>query len=227
MEKRKRIDGLPMPKAIAAPAPALSAELLAFIKEREEILSWLSTAIPREKELRTYLAAVLIPSPTEGTNRLVTEDGYEVILNHKINRSIDEAQIDHVMSELPEDSPYRVPGVLIKFKPELVLSGYRGLPADQLKIVQQAVTEKPGMPELSIKPVAQPDPQDVAEAAAPSPTAAPEAAPSGSKAARGARKQTGAKAGTPTAAKFVDKKAGKAKDGTIGNAINKAHDKKK
>lgn len=218
-----------MAKAIAAAAPAFTADQLALIAEREEILRWLEPAKVREMDIRKQLAAALIPSPKEGTQRLVTEDGYEVILVHKIKRGIDEAQIDAVMLELPEDSPFRVPGVLIRYKPELVSAGYKGLPADQLKIVQQAITEKDGSPELTIKPVAQPDPQDIAEAAAPlpSPTAAPEAAPSGSKAARGARKQTGAKSGTATATKFVDKKAGKAKDGTIGNAINRAHAKKK
>lgn len=142
-----------MAKIKAASAPAITADLRSLMQERDAILRWLKPAQDRELEIRKHLAASFFPSPTEGINRTVTADGYEVILNHKINRKVDEAAIDAVMMELPEDAPERVPGVLIAYKPTLVLSGYRGLSADKLRIVAQAVTETDGSPELTIVPI--------------------------------------------------------------------------
>lgn len=142
-----------MAKKQAAPAPALTAELLALIAERDQILPWLEQAKARELELRAQIAAALFPSPVEGANRLFTEDGYQIYLDHKINRNIDEAAIDAVMAELPEGCPARELGFLIRYKPALVMDGYRALPEDQLRIVQQAITETPGSPKLVIEKV--------------------------------------------------------------------------
>ena len=163
-----------MPKKEAAAAPALTAELLAFIKERATLLERMTKDKEREMELRLYLAKVLVPEPVEGAQRLITADGYEVCLTHKINRRLDAAMVDDVMAELPEGCPARSIGVLIDYKPSLVLDGYRTLPSDQLAIVQQMITETDGAPDLDIMPI-------------------------------------------------VDHSAGKAKDGTLGNAINKAN----
>ena len=56
-----------MAKAIAAAAPAFTADQLALIAEREEILRWLEPAKVREMDIRKQLADALIPSPKEGT----------------------------------------------------------------------------------------------------------------------------------------------------------------
>jgi hypothetical protein len=152
-----------MAKKAAGAAPAFTAELLALIKERDAILLRMKPDADREMEIRKQLASALFPKPEEGSQRLITADGFEVILTHKVNRKLDEALVDSVMLELPEGCPARELGNLIAYPPKLVMDGYRALPADQLAIVQQMVTETDGAPELKIEPIAQPDPQDIAE----------------------------------------------------------------
>lgn len=154
----------PMAKKQAAAAPALPADILALIAERDEILPWLEKAKARELELRGMIAAQLFPAPTEGVNRIITEDGYEIVLDHTINRKIDEQALDSVMAELPDDSPYRQVGVLIAYKPQLVLKSYRTMPEEQLKIVQQAIMETDGSPKLIVN---RPNPEALDPATAP------------------------------------------------------------
>ena len=140
-----------MAKKPAASAPALSAEQLALIQERDAILAWLEPAKARELEIRNLLVQSLLPSPVEGANRLFTADGFEVYIDHKINRKLDVAALDSIMPAM--DESYRQLGVLIDYKPALVLDGYRALPDDQRKIFQQALTETPGTPTLNIQKV--------------------------------------------------------------------------
>lgn len=123
--------------------------LEAKIKEWREIVEWLTPAKDREMELRKEIASTLFHKPEEGTNRLKA-GAFEFVLTSKINRTLDEAALDSVMAELPEDSPYRQVGVLIRYKPALVLDGYRAMPEDQKLIFAQALTEEAGAPGLII-----------------------------------------------------------------------------
>ncbi len=138
-------------KSIAAPAPAIPAALKPALDEWRSLVEWIEKAKPREMELRRTLAEVFFPNPVEGVNRIITEDGFEFTLEHKINRTIDEAALAPVMAELPESSPFRNPGVLITWKPVLVLGGLRVMPDEERKIFSQAMTEKPGTPSLEVE----------------------------------------------------------------------------
>lgn len=138
-----------MSKNQAAPAPELDAGTLATIREWQDISRWLGEAKTKEMELRKKLTAFFFPSPTEGANR-VEGEGIEVVLTHKINRTLDVAVLDSVMPQLPED--FHIHGVLVEYKPQLCLKGFRLLEAmpEHLKTFQQALIEKPGAPELVI-----------------------------------------------------------------------------
>lgn len=139
-------------KAPAVPAPAIPADLQPIIAEWLDVTKWLAQAKKREMEMRVQLAKHFFPNPSEGVNRVLTADGVEVAINHKINRKIETQVLDAVMNEFPDDSPYRQPDVLITFKPELVMNGFRSLPAELVKVFSQALTETPGAPELEIAP---------------------------------------------------------------------------
>lgn len=139
-----------MSKKPTASAPAIDAQIKPYLDEWMVLTKRLEVDKAREIELRKYLGAVFFPTPEEGVNRIKTADGFEFALEHKINRKLDEAALDAVMSELPEESPYRNLGVLIQYKPSLVLSGYREMPADQKLIFSQALTETPGTPSLEV-----------------------------------------------------------------------------
>lgn len=136
--------------------PVTDTTLLPVIREWKEISEWMEKAKKTEKELREKIAAFFFPKPIEGVNKVLTElDGQqtEIVLDFKINRSLDAAVLDSVMGQLPEDSPYRQADVLITYKPSLVLKGFRTLPDDQRMIFSQALTETPGLPGLHINPV--------------------------------------------------------------------------
>ena len=133
--------------------PCTDATLPPEIQEWKQIVTWLKTAKEREMAIRKKIAAAFFPKPTEGVNRAITEiDGlpFEIVLDYGIRRKLDEAVLDSVMLALPEDSPYRVPGVLIAYKPSLVLKNFRTLPDDQRRIFSAALTETPGTPSIGI-----------------------------------------------------------------------------
>lgn len=111
----------------------------------------------KEKELRLQIAKAAVPTPKEGVNRVVFKDQddktWELVYNHKVNRSVDVSSLDAVMSQLPPDSVARNVGTVIKYTPSLVSEGYKSLPEAERLIVAQAITEKDGMPQLEINEV--------------------------------------------------------------------------
>ena len=149
-----------IPAKKTAPLVAVSdATLPATIQKWKEISDWMEQAKKEEKELREKIAAAFFPSPIEGVNRVqAVLDGQtvEIALDHKINRKLDEAALDSVMLQLPEDSPYRQQGVLVAYKPSLVLKGFRTMPDDQRRIFSQCLTETPSLPSIEIEMVEDP-----------------------------------------------------------------------
>jgi len=139
----------PQAAASAAPLAAPSADVLAKMKEREQIRSWLKDGKSREMELRKELVSLFVPKPVEGTNN-VQGVGFALKVTHKIERALDEAALDAVMAQFPENSPHRLVGNLISYKPTFNLAYYRSMSAEDRKIFDQALTIKDGSPELEI-----------------------------------------------------------------------------
>jgi hypothetical protein len=127
-------------------APTL--DVAALVAEREKLLQWLKPAQAREMEIRRQLAPYFFPNPVEGTQH-VEKDGFEVALKHTLTRKLDEAALSHVMPQMPEE--FRNIGVLINYKPGLVLEGYRALNDEQRLIFDEALTISEGAPALEIK----------------------------------------------------------------------------
>ena len=134
--------------APAVVAPALTPEVKSQISEWSEIKKWLSVAKTRENEIRQALAAFFVPNPKEGTNN-VQGEGFAVKLSHTVSRKLDEAALDAVMPQLPEQ--FRVIGNLISYKPTFSLEVYRAMSAEEKKIFEQALTiNEDGTPTLEI-----------------------------------------------------------------------------
>lgn len=135
-------------KSIIPPPPlAIAPDVLNEIKEWQKISDWLEEGKRREMELRKKLSAIFFPTPKEGTNRIVA-DGAEVVLLHKITRTLDVAALGSVMLQLPEE--LRVLGHLIEYTPDFKLATYRTLNDETKKIFEQALTIKDATPELKI-----------------------------------------------------------------------------
>ncbi len=139
-----------------APRAVLTDECGEAVKQWLFYSKQLEEAKTFELALRQQIGSTLFPSPVEGVNRVIVElDGKatEIVLDHKINRALDETVLDTVMNELPPDSPYRQVGVLVAYAPKLVLKGLRSMPNDQRLIFSQALTEKAGTPALHINEI--------------------------------------------------------------------------
>lgn len=126
-------------------------------------------------EIRKALVSHFINKLTaplkEGVNT-VEADGYAVKFQYALGRKLDETALDAVMSQFPEESPFRQLGVLINYKPALVMDGYRSLPEDLQKIFDQALVVTESAPTIKeIVPITRPE--DVAACIASDPATAP------------------------------------------------------
>lgn len=87
----------------------------------------------------------------EGANTLLS-DAYKVTVTTKINRSVDQARLAEIASQVPGEFGKR----LILWKPDLVLSELRYIERNEPQvyaIVAQAITAKPAKPSVEVKAV--------------------------------------------------------------------------
>jgi hypothetical protein len=101
-----------------------------------------------ESLLRQKIFKACFPEPKENTNKFALPDGY--VLNGKlsITRKLDVDAFTALKDEFIKAGfdPYS----LIKNVPELVLSQYRTLTAEQKSVFDQALTIKPGSVSLEV-----------------------------------------------------------------------------
>lgn len=107
---------------------------------------------------RKALAAYYFPTPEEGTNRMDLGGGFDLKLDFKINRDVDEAALNALAGDakaLKLIEKLKIPMAdLFYQKWELKLGAYRTLNDEQRKFVDALLTIKEGTPGLSIVPVA-------------------------------------------------------------------------
>ena len=103
----------------------------------------------KEALLRPVIFKHFFPNPKEGSNNFTLPDGYILNATHAINRSVDEAALTALQPKFQE--LHLNADVLIKRKPELAITEYRKLTAEELLVVDQALIIKPGIPTLAIK----------------------------------------------------------------------------
>lgn len=101
-----------------------------------------------EMLLRLKIFKAYFPSPTEGTNTFPMAAGWVMKGKYVINRDIDPGALGAYKERFRENGIN--PDVLVRYKPELVLSEYRELTAEQQKFFDNALVVKPGTPSLEI-----------------------------------------------------------------------------
>lgn len=102
----------------------------------------------KEQLLRTKIFAGKFPNPVEGTNTFDLADGWKLKGKHTINRTVDEAAFKAMAEEFAKQGI--ATDRIVRYKPELVLSEYRSLTAEQQAQFDNALIVKPGMPGLEI-----------------------------------------------------------------------------
>lgn len=107
---------------------------------------------------RKALASYYFPTPEEGTNRMELGGGFDLKLDHKVNRNVDEAALNALGSDtkaLKLIEKLKIPMAdLFYQKWELRTGAYRTLNDEQRKFVDGLLDIKEGTPSLSIVPIA-------------------------------------------------------------------------
>lgn len=119
-------------------------ELVLWYQMREQ-LSKLKTA---ESLLRKRLFGHFFPTPTEGTNNYTLPDGFVLKAKHTIIRDIDEPAFLALKPKFEENGINA--DVLVRRKPELCVTPYRELTAEQMHLFDQCLIIKPGSPQMEI-----------------------------------------------------------------------------
>lgn len=106
--------------------------------------------ILRERVLRDQIGKYVFPNPKEGTNKADMPAGWTLKFTHKIDRKVLEPELDANTEQL------RKAGInvdtIIRWKPELNTKEYRGLTAEQIKLVDSVLDIKPATPTLELVP---------------------------------------------------------------------------
>lgn len=100
-----------------------------------------------EAAARLALCKLVVPTPVEGANSTPLPDGRIFAMTHKLNYKLDAEALPAVEKQLGK----KLAKDLIRRKPELGVSAYRLLSAEQQLILSAALTVTPGMPDLEIR----------------------------------------------------------------------------
>lgn len=150
------------------------ADIIAWfeMKKKLDTLKW------QESQLRKKIAAKFFTTPKEGVNAYEMGDGYELVLEHSIERKVDSAQLEAVKkltvgqargqleqlrvahAQWPDDlnlfEALKVSAdALLRYKPELEVKKFKSLTEVPQYFVQMFLDIKPGSPQLKIRPTAE------------------------------------------------------------------------
>jgi hypothetical protein len=121
----------------------VTPELLAEWYKAQKDLAFLKA---REAQLRSIIFKNKFPNPVEGTNTVIKA-------THVINRNVDIGSLDALRAAQQQEG-YNGPKVnldeVIRWKPELSVTAYKALTAEEQMFVDQALIVKPGSPQLEI-----------------------------------------------------------------------------
>jgi ATP-dependent helicase YprA (DUF1998 family) len=104
----------------------------------------------QEKALRKEIFDLAFPKPKPGTsNRFPLGFGKDLQADYRLNYKVDKEAMAEARANIPED----VFNEVIKFRPEVSGSKYRGLSDNMKGVFAGFITETPGTPGLEIVPV--------------------------------------------------------------------------
>jgi len=130
-------------------------QLLVLLQAWWQDQQQLATLKTREVLRRKEVADLYFTEPKEGVNRVDIGGGFDLKMEHKFNRSVDEQVLDSLTSKLRK-SKVEV-DELFTYKPTLSISAYRKLTDEQRQLVDECLVIDVGTPALSIVPQSQPD----------------------------------------------------------------------
>lgn len=122
-------------------------ELMMWYQQQEELRALRAAEILRRKRLADYY----FHAPREGTNRLNLGGGFDLLLQHSFNRTIDAEALESVkLTDLKPLGLQKVWDDLFVYKPSLSMPIYRELSQEQAAFVDRFLEIKEATPSLSI-----------------------------------------------------------------------------
>jgi hypothetical protein len=138
-----------------ATAPSLEDIKKLYVMQEE-----LASLKAAEAMLRRRVFDHFFPDPTEGSKenkyplaQLGDNTGAVLQADHKINRTVLEAELDALKAACKEEGsnlPKLPFNKLVKYKPELVKAEYNKLTEEERQVFDRALDIKPGMPEVKV-----------------------------------------------------------------------------
>lgn len=110
----------------------------------------LKMVVEPEMTARKESMAAAFPAPVEGTNTLELGGGWKLKGVRKIDRKLNEDALPVVKEALAKSGV--LVDRLIEYRPNLSITEYRELTAEQVAILNEALTEKDGAPSLELTP---------------------------------------------------------------------------
>lgn len=124
-----------------------------ILKQWEDTKVTLETAKAAEMELRkTVMEFCFDPEKTTGTETIELANGYKLKCVKKINYNVDQEMVNEALDKienLDSEGKFIVERV-IKWKADLSLTEYKGLPDRYKAIIDTAITTSEGAPTLTI-----------------------------------------------------------------------------
>lgn len=104
-----------------------------------------------EHKRRVKLSDFYFTAPREGTNRMDLGGGYDLKMDYSYNYKVDEPALENVTpAQIKKLKLTDMWDALFVYKPELSISQYRKLTAEQKLFVDQLLDIKPGSPQMDI-----------------------------------------------------------------------------
>lgn len=106
-----------------------------------------------EENLRYAVLPMMFPQPYVGTNNVELGGGYKLKAEYKQNYSIKKNEVTEDYSHVPAvlaKLPPAVAARLVRWKPELSITAYKELTAEEQAIVNTIVTITDGKPTLEM-----------------------------------------------------------------------------
>lgn len=103
----------------------------------------------QELALRNQIFTAGFPKPKEGLNSITLQNGARLKATYPINRSVDDQLWRPIRATLIAKG-YHADDI-VRYKPSLADGPYKKLPPDIRRMVDKAITAKPGTPSLKVE----------------------------------------------------------------------------
>lgn len=142
------------PRSIDTLPESEQVEFYTMLNDWYELSEQAAVLKAKENEARRALVAKFFPDAKEGVNTLSIAYGKVLKANVPVTRTVDDPQLEALKKLATSEGRVSVLSLcdtLFTYKPSLAVGEWKDLSDDERKLFADVITEKPGMPSLSIE----------------------------------------------------------------------------